>query len=154
MEITQEFAGKVALITGASSNMGRQAAEALAARGAKVVVHYHAAASRAKADETVAAIQALGSQAIVAQADLTQPAQVKQLFQTAKAAWGRLDIVLNTAGVMVKKPLAEVTEAEFDLMFAVHTKAAFFVQQEAAQHLEDQGRILNISTSLTSVTTG
>jgi NAD(P)-dependent dehydrogenase (short-subunit alcohol dehydrogenase family) len=154
MEITQEFAGKVALITGASSNMGRQAAEALAARGAKVVVHYHAAASRAKADETVAAIQALGSQAVVAQADLTQPAQVKQLFQTAKAAWGRLDIVLNTAGVMVKKPLAEVTEAEFDLMFAVHTKAAFFVLQEAAQHLEDQGRILNISTSLTSVTTG
>lgn len=150
----ENLTGKVALITGASNNMGRQTALEFASRGACIVVHYHADGSRAKAEDTVAAIRALGPEAVALQADLTQPAQVKQLFRDAKAAWGRLDIVLNTAGVMVKKPMTEVTEAEFDLMFNVHTKAAFFVLQEAAREVADNGRIINISTTLTSVTTG
>lgn len=154
MNANQDFAGKVALITGASNNLGRQTAEALAARGANLVVHYHSDASRAKADETAAAITAQGGQAVVLQANLTRQAEVKQLFDQAKAAWGRLDVVLNTAGIMVKKPMTDVTEQELDSMFDVHVKGAFFVLQEAARSLEDNGRILNISSSLTAVTTG
>jgi NAD(P)-dependent dehydrogenase (short-subunit alcohol dehydrogenase family) len=144
----------VAVVTGASRNMGRLVAEALGARGASVVVHYHADASQAGADAAAATVRAGGAEAVARQADLTRAADAERLFQGAVDDFGRLDIVVNTAGTMLKKPLAEVTEAEYDRMFGTHTKAAFFTLREAARRIADGGRIVNISTTLTAVTTG
>ncbi|KUM03285.1 SDR family oxidoreductase [Chromobacterium subtsugae] len=148
------FAGKVALVVGASRNMGRAFAEALAADGAAVAIHYNSAGSRAGAEEAAAQIHAAGGQAFAVQADITKTAEVRRLFDAVEARFGHLDILINTAGMMVKKPVTEVSEEEFDAIFALNTKAAFFCLQEAGRRLRDNGRILSIGTSLLAATTG
>lgn len=144
--------GKVALVTGGSGSMGSEAAKAFGALGASVVVHYHDDAS--DANEVVAAIEAYDSTAGTVQADVTNVADVEAMYEQVVDDFGRLDILINTPGVMVKKPLAEVSEDEFDRMFSVHTKGTFFCLREAARHMNDNGRILNLSTTLTGVMTG
>nr|WP_301280393.1 SDR family oxidoreductase [Chromobacterium subtsugae] len=148
------FVGKVALVVGASRNMGRAFAEALAADGAAVAIHYNSAGSRAGAEEAAAQILAAGGQAFAVQADITKTAEVRRLFDAVEARFGHLDILINTAGMMVKKPVTEVSEEEFDAIFALNTKAAFFCLQEAGRRLRDNGRILSIGTSLLAATTG
>ena len=141
--------GKVVLIAGGGKNLGGLLARDLAAHGAKaVVVHYNSAASKAEAEATVAAVQQAGAQGVALQGDLTNAAAVEKLFADAVAAVGRPDIAINTVGKVLKKPFAEISEAEFDEMDAVNNKTAFFFLKEAGQHVNDNGKVCTLVTSL------
>lgn len=136
--------GKVAIVTGASRGIGRGIAERLAKDGANVVVNYTKNADEAK--KVVAGIEANGGKAVAVQADVSKVADVRRLFREAEQAFGRLDILINNAGIFWAKPLADVTEEEYDDIFAVNAKGQFFAMQEAAKRIADGGRIVNIST--------
>ncbi|QSQ17617.1 SDR family oxidoreductase [Myxococcus landrumensis] len=141
--------GKTVLIAGGAKNLGGLLARDLAAQGAKsVVIHYNSAKTKKDADETVAAVSAAGAKALALQADLRTAGAVEKLFKDAVAAVGRPDIAINTVGKVLKKPLAETTEAEFDEMSAVNAKAAFFFLKEAGRHVNDHGKICTLVTSL------
>ena len=141
--------GKVVLIAGGAKNLGGLIARDLAAHGAKAVaIHYNSAASAADAKATAAAVEHAGAKAITLQADLTSAAAVEKLFADVIAAVGRPDIAINTVGKVLKKPLTEISEAEYDEMTAVNSKSAFFFLKEAGKHLNDNGRICTLVTSL------
>jgi NAD(P)-dependent dehydrogenase (short-subunit alcohol dehydrogenase family) len=140
---------KVVLIGGGAKNLGGLIARDLAASGAKaIVVHYNSTSTEAAAQETVAAVQAAGAQAIAVQGDLTEVKNVTALFDAAIAAFGGVDIAINTTGMVIKKPIIDVTEEDYDKMFAVNSKAAFFFMQEAGKKLNDGGKICTIVSSL------
>ncbi|ARF84926.1 SDR family oxidoreductase [Burkholderia cenocepacia] len=144
-----EIKGKTVLIAGGAKNLGGLIARDLAEHGAKAVaIHYNSASSKADADKTVAAIKAAGAQAVAFQADLTSAAAVEKLFADAVAAVGRPDIAINTVGKVLKKPLVEVSEAEYDQMSAVNSKSAFFFLREAGRHVNDNGKIVSLVTAL------
>ena len=134
--------GKTVLIAGGAKNLGGLIARDLAGQGAKAVaIHYNSAASKADADRTVAAIQAAGAKAVALQADLTSASAVEKLFSDTIAAVGRPDIAINTVGKVLKKPITEITEAEYDEMSAVNAKTAFFFLKEAGRHVNDNGKV-------------
>ena len=141
--------GKTALIAGGAKNLGGLIARDLAAQGAKaVVVHYNSAASEPQAKETVAAIEQAGAKAIALQADLTSAGAVERLFAETIEAVGRPDIAINTVGKVLKKPMVEISEAEYDDMTAVNSKSAFFFLKEAGKHVNDNGKVVTLVTSL------
>lgn len=140
--------GKVAIVTGASRGIGRAIAERLAADGASVVVNY--AQDADKAQEVVSAVKAKGGQALAVQADLTKVVDVRRLFQETVDHFGHLDILVNNAGTGALIPIADVTESEFDQIFALNAKGTFFALQEAARRMTDSGRIINISSTVTA----
>jgi NAD(P)-dependent dehydrogenase (short-subunit alcohol dehydrogenase family) len=141
--------GKTVLIAGGAKNLGGLIARDLARQGAKAIaIHYNSAASKGAADETVAALKAAGADAAALQGDLTSAAAVETLFADALACLGRLDIAINTTGKVLKKPIAETTEAEYDDMFAINAKTAFFFIKEAGKHLSDNGKLVTLVTSL------
>ncbi|TAA46461.1 SDR family oxidoreductase [Pseudoxanthomonas winnipegensis] len=141
--------GKTVLIAGGAKNLGGLLATDLARHGAKAVaIHYNSAATKANADKTVAEIEATGAKAFAFQADLTTAAAMEQLFTDAKTAMGAIDIAVNTVGKVLKKPMAEISESEFDQMSAVNSKSAFFFIKEAGKALSDNGRICTLVTSL------
>lgn len=142
--------GKVAIVTGSSSGIGRAIAERLAEQGAIVVVNY--ARSVEKAERVVAGIQAKGGKAVAVRADMSQVAEARRLVIEALKQFGRLDILVNNAGKFLPKLLADMTESEFDHVFALHAKGPYFAMQEAAKVMRDGGRIVNISTSGTQRT--
>ena len=141
--------GKVVLIAGGAKNLGGLLARDLAAHGAKAVaIHYNSAASKADADATVAAVQKAGARAVALQADLTSAAAMEKLFADAVAAVGRPDIAINTVGKVLKKAIADISEAEYDEMSAVNAKSAFFFLKEAGKHVNDNGKICTLVSSL------
>ena len=141
--------GKTVLIAGGAKNLGGLIARDLAQHGAKAVaVHYNSASSKTDADATVAAVKAAGAQAVAIQADLTTAGAVEKLFADTISALGRPDIAINTVGKVLKKPLAEIDEAEYDEMAAVNSKTAFFFLKEAGRHVNDNGKVLTLVTSL------
>ena len=140
---------KVVLIAGGAKNLGGLISRDLAQQGAKAVaIHYTRAASQADAEATVAAVKAAGAQAVAIQADLTTAGAVEKLFADAIAAVGRPDIAINTVGKVLKKPITEISEAEYDEMSAVNAKTAFFFLKEAGKHVNDNGKVLTLVTSL------
>ncbi|TFE25972.1 SDR family oxidoreductase [Cohnella luojiensis] len=141
-----KLAGKVALVTGASRGIGRAIAEQFALNGAKVIVNY--SSNPDKAEEVVSAIKQQGGEALAIQADISRVADVEQLFQKTLEAYGQVDILVNNAGIMITKPIASMTEEDFDRQFAINVKGTFFAIQQAAQHMNKNGRIINISTSV------
>ena len=146
---THSIQGKVVLIAGGAKNLGGLLARDLAAHGAKAVaIHYNSAASKADADATVAAVQKAGARAVALQADLTSAATVEKLFADAVAAVGRPDIAINTVGKVLKKAIADISEAEYDEMSAVNAKSAFFFLKEAGKHVNDNGKICTLVSSL------
>ena len=147
------LSGKAALVTGSARNLGRAYAVGLAAHGADVAVHYHDAGDRADAEETARQVRAQGTRSVLVNGDLCELAVIRRMFDETTKALGRIDIVINSAGAIVKKPIAEVTEQEFDRAFCVNAKGTFFTMQEAAKRIEDNGRIINIGTSLLSSVT-
>ena len=141
--------GKTAIIAGGAKNLGGLIAKDLAAQGARAVaIHYNSAASKAEADATAAAVKAAGAECAVFQADLTSAGAVEKLFVETCAAVGRPDIAINTVGKVLKKPMVEITEAEYDEMSAVNAKCAFFFLKEAGKHVTDNGKICTLVTSL------
>ncbi|MBV7498814.1 SDR family oxidoreductase [Achromobacter sp. ACM05] len=141
--------GKVAIIAGGAKNLGGLIARDLAEQGARAVaVHYNSAASKAEAEATVAAVQAAGAKAVALQGDLTTAAAVEKLFADAVAAVGRPDIAINTVGKVLKKPFTEISEDEYDEMAAVNSKTAFFFLREAGRHVNDNGKVCTLVTSL------
>ncbi|MBE2978132.1 SDR family oxidoreductase [Priestia megaterium] len=138
--------GKVAIITGASRGIGRKVAEQLADLGAKVTINY--SSSPDKAEEVVKEIQDKGGKAIAIQADISQIDDIERLFLETISAFEKVDILINNAGIMINKPLTEVTEADYDKQFSLNVKGTFFACQQAMKYMEEEGHIVNISTSV------
>ena len=143
------LAGKVAIVTGASRGIGRAIALRLSQEGASVVVNYARGAEQAK--DVVSAIEAAGGKALAVQADVRKTAEIRDLFDRTQETYSQIDILVNNAGVILYKPLAEVTEAEFDNLFAINVKGTFFACQEAAKRMAEGGRIVNFSSSTTAM---
>lgn len=142
----KNLTGKVTLVTGASRGIGREIAEELARHGAKVVVNY--ASSPAQAEEVIAGIKQNGGEAAAIQADISKVAEVEALFQKTLDVFGGVDILINNAGIMITKPLANMTEEDFDKQFAINVKGTYFACQQALKHMNENGRIINFSTSV------
>ncbi|KRE08811.1 short-chain dehydrogenase [Bosea sp. Root670] len=141
--------GKTVLIAGGAKNLGGLLAKDLAAQGTKAVaIHYNSTPAKAEAEKTLAAIKAAGAEAYAFQADLTSAAAMEKLFADAKAAMGSIDIAVNTVGKVLKKPMVEISEAEFDEMSAVNSKTAFFFLKEAGKQVGDNGKVCTLVTSL------
>ncbi|NIK57120.1 SDR family NAD(P)-dependent oxidoreductase [Kribbella shirazensis] len=142
--------GKTALVTGSAGGIGRAIALRYASLGARVIVNY--AHGKEAALATVEDIRALGAEAIAVQADVSDLNALEDLFQQAVAAFGKLDIVVANAGVeIVDQLISEVTEEQFDRLFAVNAKGTFFTLQKAARYIADHGRIINIGSSTTAM---
>ncbi|MGW0157999.1 SDR family oxidoreductase [Mycobacterium sp. NPDC003323] len=140
--------GKTAIVAAGAKNLGGLISRSLAERGANVAVHYNSSSSEADADATVAAVEETGARAIKVQGDLTVPTNVEQLFEAAIDAFGSVDIAINTVGKVLRKPLTETTEAEYDSMFDINAKAAYFFLQQAGRRLNDNGSVVTIVTAL------
>jgi len=140
--------GKVTLVAGGAKNLGGLISREFAASGSKVVVHYNSNATETEADATVKAIKEMGGEAIAIQGDLTKAANMSALFEQAKDHFGGIDVAVNTVGKVLRKPIIETTEEEYDDMFAVNSKSAYFFMKEAGLHLNDNGKLITIVTSL------
>lgn len=140
---------KVALITGASGGIGAEISRQFAKAGAKVVVHY--AGRKEPADAVVSEIQKAGGEAVAVQADIRNSAEVKGLFDAAIAKFGRIDIVVNNAGIMITKMMKDFTDEEFVNQVNINLNGAFFVLREAMTRVADNGSIIDISTSVNRV---
>jgi 3-oxoacyl-[acyl-carrier protein] reductase len=137
--------GKVAIVTGASKGIGASIATHLAESGAAVVVNY--ASSKEGADRVVGEIAGKGGRAVSVQADMAKANDVERLFSDAKTAFGRLDIVVNNAGVYEFLPLEQVTEAHFHRQFDVNVLGLILAAREAVKHFDAEGgSIVNISS--------
>lgn len=138
---------KVAIVTGSSNGIGAQIAILLAAAGAKTIINY--ANDDAAANDIVNQIKSAGGEAIAVQADVSDTEQVATLFDTTISEFGKPDILINSAGMMINKPIAETTDEDFDRTFAVNVKGTFNTLREAATKLNDGGRIVNLSSTTT-----
>ena len=152
MEQKKDLSGNVVIITGAARNMGRAFALHLAEKGANIMVHYHNERSRADAEETSRLIENLGAKAGLFEGDLSSVPVVKELFAYTLKLFGQINIVINNAGLVIKKPFTDITEEDFDRSFGTNTKSAFFVMQEAARVMADNGRIINMGTTILGAT--
>ncbi len=140
---------KVALVTGASKGIGAAIARQLAADGAKIVVNY--AADKNGADKVVAAIEAAGGSAVALAADVTDQLQVEALIQSTLAQFGRLDIVVNNAGVYQFAKIEESSEALYRKQFDINVLGPLLVTGAAVPHLGEGSSIINISSFVTRV---
>jgi 3-oxoacyl-[acyl-carrier protein] reductase len=141
--------GKVAVVTGASKGIGAEIAKGLAAAGAAVVVNY--ASSRQGAERVVGEIAGKGGKALAVQADVSKSADIRRLFEETKKAFGRVDVLVNNAGVYQFQPLAEVTEEEFHRQFNTNVLGVLLATKEAEKHFGPQGgSVINISSNAVS----
>ena len=141
-----KLAGKVALVTGAGRGIGRAIALRLAQEGAGLVVHF--GNSRQGADEVVQTISKQGGHAVALHADLTRRADIVKMFEQIDRDPGRLDIVVNSAGISHPTPLLALDEQEVEAQLSVNLRAPLYVASESAKRLPSGGRIVNISSSL------
>ena len=137
---------KTAIVTGASRGIGRAVAKRLAQDGFTVVVNY--AGNAAKAEEATAEIQAGGGQAMAVQANIANAADVERLFQQTLDTYGRIDVVVNNAGIMPLLPIVKSDVDIFDKVIATNLRGAFLVLRQAAQHVAEGGRIIAFSSSV------
>lgn len=139
--------GKIILVTGASRGIGAAIAQKLASEGATVIINY--AGNKEAADKTVAAIQEQGGTSMAIQADVSKSDEVKRMFDTVIAQYGRIDVLVNNAGILLYKLIKDTTDEEFDRQFAINVKGTFNTMREAATRLADNGTIINFSSSTT-----
>jgi 3-oxoacyl-[acyl-carrier protein] reductase len=143
-----ETSDQVAIVTGASRGIGAAVARRLARDGFALVVNY--VGSEDEAQEVVRSIHDDGGRAVAVRADVADPGAVRGLFDEAERAFGRVDVLINNAGIMPSTlpALAETDDATFDRLFAVNVKGTFNALREAARRLRTGGRIVNFSTSV------
>jgi 3-oxoacyl-[acyl-carrier protein] reductase len=140
-----DLRGKVAIVTGASKGIGAGVAKGLGAAGASVVVNY--ASSREGADRVVAEITKSGGKAIAVQGDVSKSADVKRLFAETKKVYGKLDVLVNNAGVYEFQPLEDITEDEFHREFDTNVLGSILTIQESLKHFGNSGgSVINISS--------
>ena len=149
--MSQQLTGKVAVVTGASKGIGASIAAHLAAAGASVVVNY--ASSKSGADRVVGEITAKGGKAVAVQADVSKPDDIQRLFAETKKAFGKLDILINNAGVYEFAPLDQITPAHFHKQFDLNVLGLILTTQEAVKYFGPEGgNIVNISSVVVSLT--
>ncbi|MBT2410727.1 SDR family oxidoreductase [Streptomyces sp. ISL-12] len=147
MTTTEQSATRAAIVTGGSGGIGGAVATELAARGTAVVVHYSGSAQRA--EKVVASIQEAGGSAVALPGDVADEAAMTALFDAAEERFGGVDVVVNTAGIMLLAPVAEMGLDTFDRMHRVNVRGTFVVSQLAARRLRPGGALVNFSTSVT-----
>ncbi len=140
---------KVILVTGASRGIGAAIALKLADAGAKVIVNY--AGGREAAERTVDQIKQRGGDAIALQADVSKAGDVKALFDAAIAHYGRIDVLVNNAGIMITKLIKDTTDEDFTRQFDINVRGTFNTLREAATRLADNGSVINFSTSVNRI---
>ena len=137
---------QVAIVTGASRGIGAAIAQRLAEDGYKVAVNY--AGNAQEAERTVERLRAAGHTALAVRADVSQADQVRALFDTAERELGKVDVLVNNAGILKTMPLADTTDELFAQTFAINVQGSFNTLREAAARLNDGGRIVNFSTTV------
>ncbi len=150
--VNRDLDGKVALVVGGSRNQGSAIAETLASRGAATVISY--ANDEQAAKQTLDRLLQHGVAAEAVRSDARSSAEVDALFEGVIERHGRLDIVVHTPGAVIKKPLAEFTDADFDHLIDLNTRSAFNTLRATARQVADGGRYVVLSTTLTSIMTG
>ena len=141
-----ENTNKVAIVTGASRGIGAAIARRLARDGFTVVVNY--SGNTAPAEQVVRKVEEEGGRALAAKADVADPEAVRRMFDAAETAFGGVDVLVNTAGVMILSKITETTDETFDRLVAVNLKGTFNTLREAGARLREGGRIINFSTSV------
>jgi len=144
-----DLTGKVVIVTGASKGIGAMIALRLAEAGASVVINF--AHGIDAANETVRKITEMGFRAIPVQADVSKSAEVVALFDEAIRVFGRVDVLVNNAGVMITKSIKDTTDEDFEKQFGINVKGTFNTLREAATRLSDNGSVINFSTSVNRV---
>jgi 3-oxoacyl-[acyl-carrier protein] reductase len=148
---SNKLAGKVAVVTGASKGIGASIAKHLAAEGAAIVVNY--ASSKSGADKVVSEITAQGGRAIAVQADVARKADIGRLFAETKKAFGRLDVLVNNAGIYEFAPLEQITEEHFRKQFDLNVLGLILTTQEAVKYFgADGGSVVNLSSVVSTLT--
>src|SRR5712664_1503908 len=137
---------KVAIVTGASRGIGAAVAERLATDGFTIVINY--AGDTKSAEALARRIEGKGGRALAVKADVSDPEAVRSMFDSAEAAFGGVDVLVNNAGIMKLAKIADSDDALFDQQIAVNLKGSFNAMREAARRLRDGGRIVNFSTSV------
>ena len=136
--------GSVALVTGGAHRLGKAIALALGRAGANVALHYHRAAPQAEA--TLAELRALGVEAVAIRGDLAIVTEAERVVDEATARWGRLGLLVNSAGIWGATPIGTVTEARWEELLNTNLRSAFFMAQRAAPALRGaSGSIINIA---------
>jgi 3-oxoacyl-[acyl-carrier protein] reductase len=144
-KIMSDLKGKVAVVTGASKGIGAGIARSLGAAGAAVAVNY--SSSREGAERVVADIKAKGGKAIAVQGDVAKAADVRHLFDETEKAFGRLDVLVNNAGIYRFQPLDDITEDEFHSLFNTNVLGTILATKEAVKHFgASGGSVINISS--------
>jgi 3-oxoacyl-[acyl-carrier protein] reductase len=141
--------GKVVLVTGASRGIGAAIANQLAEAGAKVIINY--AGGKEAAEKVAAQIIEKGGEAIAVQADVSKTIEVKNLFDASIAHFGKIDVLVNNAGIMITKLIKDTTDEDFARQFDINVKGTFNTMREAATRLENNGSIVNFSTSVNRI---
>jgi 3-oxoacyl-[acyl-carrier protein] reductase len=141
---SKPLTGKVALVTGASRGIGAAIAKRLAADGAAVAITY--SSGQEKANEVVRSIESAGGRAIAVRADSADVNAVKSAVAETARTLGRLDVLVNNAGIAIMAPLDQFSLADFDKLLAINVRAVFVASQEAARHMTDGGRIITIGS--------
>lgn len=140
---------KVILVTGASRGIGAAIAKKLASEGAKVIINY--AGGQDAAAQTVQSIRDNGGDVIALQADVSKAAEVTAMFDAAIAHYGKIDVLVNNAGIMITKLLKDTTDEDFTRQFEVNVRGTFNTLREAATKLANGGSIINFSSTTTRV---
>ena len=135
----------MAIVTGGSGGIGRAVSIRLAAGGLAVIVNY--SGNKEAADKVVAEIGATGGSARAVKADMSPVSEVRALFDAAEQAFGGVDVVVSSAGIMKTGPLAESSDEDYEKHFAVNVRGTFNTLREAAKRLRDGGRIINFSST-------
>jgi len=136
---------KVILVTGASRGIGAAVALKLAGEGATLIINY---AGQVKAAQQVAnEIKSNGGEAMICQADVTKSDEVKAMFDAVIAQYGKIDVLVNNAGIMITKLVKDTTDDDFTLQFDVNVRGVFNTMREAATRLADNGTVINFSSS-------
>jgi 3-oxoacyl-[acyl-carrier protein] reductase len=147
--MTKTLQGKVALVTGASKGIGAAIALKLAEQGAAVAVNY--ASSKQGADAVVKQIEAAGGKAVAVHGDLSQPADAEKLVESTVKALGKIDVLVNNAGVYEMLPLGAITPEHFHRQFNINVLGLLLVTQAAARQFNDGGSIVNISSGASTL---